>query len=199
MFEKKDDQMNAPTLCPLCGEGQVTSHKEEVEQNYGDHRGMVPLYFRNCSHCGSDFSGPEESQLNKRAMMAFRKRVEGLLSGTRVAAVREKYKLTQAQAARLFGGGPVAFSKYENDDVAQSSAMDTLLRLIDANESAFWTLVDQKGMRAEFVRTTAQPAQRQQTSYVLQPLSYAQGSSPLYEPKEFRQVKESRSNGGASK
>jgi HTH-type transcriptional regulator/antitoxin MqsA len=199
MFDKKDDQMNASALCPLCGDGQVTSHRDEVEQNYGGHRGMVPLYFRNCSHCGSDFSGPEESQLNKRAMMAFRKRVDGVLSGARVVAVREKYKLTQAQAARLLGGGPVAFSKYENDDVAQSGAMDTLLRLIDANESAFWTLVDQKGMRAEFVRTTAQPAQRQQTSYMLQPLSGAQGSSPVYQPKEFRQVRDVQSNGGTRK
>jgi HTH-type transcriptional regulator/antitoxin MqsA len=199
MFDKKDNHMNATTMCPLCGEGQVTSRWEEVEQNYGGHRGMVPLYFRNCSHCGSDFSGPEESQLNKRAMMAFRKRVDGLMSGARVAAVREKHKLTQAQAARLLGGGPVAFSKYENDDVAQSAAMDTLLRLIDASESAFWTLVDQKGMRAEFVRTTAQPAQRHQTSYLLQPLTDTQGSSPLYQPKEFRQVKDVQSNRGTRK
>ena len=143
--------MNASTLCPLCGEGQVTGHHEDVAQKYGGHESMVPMYFRSCSHCGSDFAGAEESLLNKRAMMGFRKRVDGLLSGSRVAAVREKYKLTQAQAARLLGGGPVAFSKYENDDVAQSSAMDTLLRLIDVNESAFWTLVDQKGMRSEFV------------------------------------------------
>jgi HTH-type transcriptional regulator/antitoxin MqsA len=199
MFDKKDDQMNAPTLCPLCGEGQVTSHQEEVEQTYGGHRCMVPLHFRTCSHCGSDFAGPDESLLNKRAMMAFRKRVDGLLSGARVAAIREKYQLTQAQAARLLGGGPVAFSKYENNDVAQSGAMDTLLRLVDANESAFWTLVDQKGMRAEFVRTTALPAQRQQTSYTLQPLANAQGSSPLYQPKEFRQVKDVQSNGGTRK
>jgi HTH-type transcriptional regulator/antitoxin MqsA len=70
------------------------------------------MYFRNCSHCGSDYAGAEESQLNKRAMLAFRKRVDGLLSGPRVAEVRGKYMLTQAQAARLLGGGPVAFSKY---------------------------------------------------------------------------------------
>lgn len=199
MFDKKDDKMNATTLCPVCGEGQVTNRREEVEQSYSGHQGMVPLYFRSCSNCGSDFSGHEESQLNKRAMMAFRKRVEGLLSGTRVAAIREKYKLTQAQAARLLGGGPVAFSKYENDDVAQSGAMDTLLRLIEANESAFWTLVDQKAMRAEFVRTTSQPVQRQQLSYQLQPLADAREPSAEYQPKPFRRVKEAHSTGGVRK
>jgi HTH-type transcriptional regulator/antitoxin MqsA len=191
--------MNAPTLCPICGEGQVTSHCEEAEQRYGRHQGMVPLYFRSCSHCGSDFSGKEESLLNKRAMMAFRKRVDGLLPGSRVAAIREKYKLTQAQAARLLGGGPVAFSKYENDDVAQSEAMDTLLRLIDANDSAFWTLVDQKGMRAEFVRTTTQPTQRQVGSFTLHHWPDVQGPSPIYQPKAFRRIKDAQSKGGVRK
>jgi len=182
--------MNAPTLCPLCGEGQVTSHCEEVAQTYAGHEGMVPMYFRSCSHCGSDFAGTEESLLNKRAMMAFRKRVDGLLSGARVAAVRQKYSITQAQAARLFGGGPVAFSKYENDEVAQSAAMDTLLRLVETNESAFWTLVDQKAMRDAFVRTTVQPALHVQTSFSLQSVSGAGGSSARYEPKEFRRMKD---------
>lgn len=181
--------MNTSTPCPLCGEGQVTSQCEAMAQSHGGYEGMVPMYFRNCSHCGSDFAGAQESLLNKRAMMAFRKRVDGLLSGPGVAKVRGKYKLTQAQAAQLLGGGPVAFSKYENDDVAQSSAMDTLLRLVEANESAFWTLVDQKGMRAEFVRTTVQPTQHLQASYPMRTLATAEGPSPLYAPKEFRCVK----------
>jgi HTH-type transcriptional regulator/antitoxin MqsA len=45
----------------------------------------------------------------------------------------------------------VAFSKYENDDVAHSEAMDTLLRLVRRSEAAFWELVDEKGMAAELV------------------------------------------------
>lgn len=53
--------------CPLCGKGSVTSRREDVEQS---DRGAVTLHFLNCSHCGSDFSGHEESQLNKRAMEA---------------------------------------------------------------------------------------------------------------------------------
>lgn len=190
--------MNTPTLCPLCGEGEVTSHIAESEQSFDGHTGMVPMHFRSCSHCGSDFAGVTESLLNKRAMMAFRKRVEGLLSGARVVQVRAKYKLTQAQAARLLGGGQVAFSKYENDDVAQSTAMDSLLRLIEANESAFWTLVDQKGMRAEFVRTIAQPTQRLQASYEIRSTMASEGPSPQYRPKEFRSVRQSDSATGVT-
>jgi HTH-type transcriptional regulator / antitoxin MqsA len=62
--------------------------------------------------------------------------------------------MTQGQAARLFGGGPVAFSKYENDDVAQSESMDNLLRLVRRSADAFWQLVQEKGMAAEFTKQT---------------------------------------------
>jgi HTH-type transcriptional regulator/antitoxin MqsA len=58
--------------------------------------------------------------------------------------------MTQGQAAKLFGGGPVAFTKYENDDVMQSEAMDTLLRLVRRSQVAFKALVEEKSMQAEF-------------------------------------------------
>jgi HTH-type transcriptional regulator/antitoxin MqsA len=186
MFDRKEYAMTAQELCPLCGEGHVTSRSEEVEQSYGGHRSSVPMYFRSCDHCGSDFAGAAESGLNKRAMMGLRKRVDGLLPAANIVAIRAKYRITQAQAAKLFGGGPVAFSKYENDDVAQSSAMDTLLRLVEANESAFWTLIEQKGMKAEFTRTEARPAMSSQASYRIQRQAPDAGPSPVYQPKEFR-------------
>ena len=62
-------------------------------------------------------------------MIEFRKKVDGLLTGSQVRSIRKSLGLNQAEAARVFGGGPVAFSKYENDDVTQSEAMDKLLRL----------------------------------------------------------------------
>lgn len=81
-------------------------------------------------------------------MLAFRKSVDGLLTSTDILALRKRYGLTQTQAAQLFGGGPVAFSKYENDDVAHSEAMDSLLRLVRRSEVAYWELVAEKGMTA---------------------------------------------------
>ena len=62
-------------------------------------------------------------------MVEFRKKVDGLLTGSEVRTIRKNLQLSQAEAARLFGGGPVAFSKYESDDIAQSEAMDKLLRV----------------------------------------------------------------------
>lgn len=141
--------MNSKELCPICGEGHVTDHVDQVESEYKGQKAMVALHYQLCDACHSDFAGAKQSRLNKRSVMAFRRSVDGLLTGSEICALRDKYKLTQAQAAKLFGGGPVAFSKYENDDVAQSEAMDTLLRLVLHSEAAFWALVDQKGMSAE--------------------------------------------------
>lgn len=141
--------MNTKELCPICGEGHVTSCVDQVEHEYKGQKAMLPLHYQVCDVCTSDFAGLEESRLNKRAVLAFRKSVDGLLTGAEIRALRDKYKLTQGQAAKLFGGGPVAFSKYENDDVAHSEAMNNLLLLVRRSEAAFWELVDEKGMTAE--------------------------------------------------
>lgn len=141
--------MDTKELCPICGEGHVTNHVDQVESEYKGQKKLLPLHYQLCDACHSDFAGAAESKLNKRAVMAFRKSVDGLLTGAEITALRAKYQLTQAQAAKLFGGGPVAFSKYENDDVAQSEAMDALLRLVRRSEVAFWELVDERGMAAE--------------------------------------------------
>jgi putative zinc finger/helix-turn-helix YgiT family protein len=79
--------------------------------------------------CGSDQASAIQSRLNKRAFTAFKKRVDGLLEGYEIASLRAAMNLTQTKAAEIFGGGPVAFSKYENDDIMQSESMDTLIRL----------------------------------------------------------------------
>jgi HTH-type transcriptional regulator/antitoxin MqsA len=136
-------------LCPICGAGQV---KAQVESQYLEYKGqtsLLPLHFANCDHCHSDFAGSSESKRNKRVAIAFHKSVDGLLTGAEICAIRSHYKITQNQAARLFGGGPVAFSKYENEDVAQSEAMDNLLRLVRRSKDAFWCLVEEKEMQAE--------------------------------------------------
>ena len=141
--------MNTSELCSICGEGHVTNHVDQLESEYRGKTALVPMHYKTCNVCGCDFAGGDESRLNKRAMLAFRKSVDGLLTGAEICALRERYEINQKQASRLFGGGPVAFSKYENDDVAHSESIDKLLRLVLKSEYAFWSLVEQAGMTAE--------------------------------------------------
>jgi HTH-type transcriptional regulator/antitoxin MqsA len=50
-----------------------------------------------------------------------------VLSPLVIRAIREVCGLSQQEAARVFGGGPKAFEKYESGEVVPSSAMTRLL------------------------------------------------------------------------
>lgn len=134
--------------CPICGEGRLHDQVVQEMSEYREHTGQTPLYFSVCDTCGSEQANADQVRANKRAMIAFKKQVDGLLTGAEVRAVRERLGLSQAEAARIFGGGPVAFSKYENDDVMQSEAMDKLLRLASAVPEAFARLKGGAGLES---------------------------------------------------
>ena len=58
--------MHAPEPCPICGEGHVTVQVQMVESDYKGHKAALPLHFRLCDTCTSDFAGAAESKLNKQ-------------------------------------------------------------------------------------------------------------------------------------
>ncbi|MGU9958233.1 MAG: type II toxin-antitoxin system MqsA family antitoxin [Arenicellales bacterium WSBS_2016_MAG_OTU3] len=115
--------------CPICEEGVLTHHNDVEEQEYRGQTRSIAFVYSECSACGSEQANAAQARANKRAMLAFKKEVDGLLTGQEIKALRKRYHLTQAQADSIFGGGPVAFSKYESDDVMQSEPMDNLLRV----------------------------------------------------------------------
>ena len=53
-----------------------------------------------------------------------------------IRALRKQLGLTQAEAGELLGGGPRAFSKYENGTVKPAASVINLLRLLERNPSA---------------------------------------------------------------
>lgn len=124
-------------VCPICEEGVLTIREGCNENEYKGVNGSVRFFYEECNVCGSEQADASLSLKNKRFMIAFRKQVDGLLTGAEVRALRERLKLKQSEAALVFGGGPTAFSKYESDDVTQSAAMDKLLRVADALPEAF--------------------------------------------------------------
>lgn len=178
--------MENKALCEICGEGHVTAQTRSVETDYKGTKALLPMHYQQCDTCTSDYAGMAESKLNKRIVMAFRKQVDGLLPGEEITALRKQYKLTQAQAAKLFGGGPVAFSKYENDDVAQSEAMDTLLRLVRRSPAAFWALVEEKGLQAEMAKPQAPLRSMTKVVSITAVRAEVGSPDPRYDSHEFR-------------
>ena len=72
--------MNDKTLCPLCGEGHLIPGIEEMVTQYAGNQGTVMLRFAECDACGSEMTGDADSRANKRAVLAFRKSVDGLIN-----------------------------------------------------------------------------------------------------------------------
>ncbi|MCP4701744.1 MAG: type II toxin-antitoxin system MqsA family antitoxin [Gammaproteobacteria bacterium] len=163
--------MRDKKLCPVCGEGNLSMRQTKTEVEYCGKQAILPILFVECDACGSEIAGYEESRANKRTVLRFRKQVSGLLSGEEICAIRKQYNLTQILAAKLLGGDPAAFSKYENDDVVHSEAMDNLLRLVRRSEEAFRELAAEKQM-TEFL-----PPRPKQTTYcpTLKPIRIVAG------------------------
>jgi HTH-type transcriptional regulator/antitoxin MqsA len=135
MSVKSTTANTASLLCPACGEGTLSLKIESHTVEHAGQRGEVPLRISTCNACGSELATAEDALANKRAMIAFQKQAEGLLTGEAVRQWRKQYGLSQQQAAVLLGGGKVGFSRYENDDIIQSTAMDNLLRLCQQDPS----------------------------------------------------------------
>lgn len=114
-------------ICPACEEGRLQAEISTVQQLVG--KVSVEVLHRShwCDACGLDIATTEDLKLNARAMRAAERASLGKLTGSEIASIRKQLRITQEAAGRLFGGGPVAFCKYENDELAPSDAMDNLL------------------------------------------------------------------------
>nr|WP_315406230.1 type II toxin-antitoxin system MqsA family antitoxin [uncultured Pseudomonas sp.] len=133
-------------LCPLCGEGSVHESTFTEPYEYKGRTVNISLHCKECDVCGSEFSDSSVSKRNQRVINATKKKIDHLLDSNAVAMLRKKWSITQAEAGRIFGGGPVAFSKYESDDVVQSEAMDKLMKVADAVPEAKDWLFQQAGV-----------------------------------------------------
>ena len=142
-----DNTTETGRTCPACGEGILQPKTEQQTVEYHGQSGELVLRFAVCDTCGVELTNAEDARHNKRAMNAFKKRVDGLLTGDEIREFRERFNLTQKLAAQLIGGGEVAFSRYESDDVVQSAAMDTALRLCISSPYNLLTLAQSKDIQ----------------------------------------------------
>jgi len=119
------------SICPVCEEGSLTkvAFAGDFKHN-GRTIHVEDLECYHCDSCGADPVFEDQIRRNHLKVADAKRREDGLLTGAEIRATREKLKLTQSEAAELFGGGANAFSKYERGDVLQSQAMDRLIRLV---------------------------------------------------------------------
>ena len=117
------------TNCKLCKSEDVSGFVEVEDISYKVNDLQVSIAYSVCNNCDREFVSKPQIIQNEFALRAVKKTFDGLLSSEEIVRAREELSLTQEQAARVFGGGRNAFSKYERGDVSQSVAMDKLIRI----------------------------------------------------------------------
>ncbi len=161
------------TFCPICDEGHLIENTHELAADLEGYSYVIPgLLHSLCNHCGEYITTPDQSRHNKRVIIAARDQAVAArdraqrLTPAEILQIRKVLGLTQVQAARVFGGGPNAFGKYENGEVGPSEGMEKLLRLADnVPEAATWLL-----RRAGLPAPSHVPCSRENECAVLQRL-----------------------------
>ena len=115
--------------CAECGclEFDIRMEADEFKRN--GHAYTVNIEYSICRQCGEEIIFPEQIKRNDCLIRDAWRKIDGLLTASEIVELRNKLGLTQQEAAKIFGGGINAFSKYERSEVIQSVAMDKLMRL----------------------------------------------------------------------
>jgi HTH-type transcriptional regulator / antitoxin MqsA len=122
---------SSTTTCPICGADTLTAERYDGDVNHnGQSLTIRGLERSRCSTCGADPVMTDQIRRNQLVIADAKRRRDGLLTGDQIRNGRNILGLSQPEAARIFGGGENAFSKYERGEVIQSVPMDRLFRLL---------------------------------------------------------------------
>jgi HTH-type transcriptional regulator/antitoxin MqsA len=124
-------------ICNLCHSSNVSILTAKDSFTYKGQKLEFEVEYSVCKACGREFIDTQQIQKNDVSILNAKKFADGLLSSEEIQEIRNNLGLTQEMASKVFGGGENAFSKYENGKVAQSAAMDRLLRLASEFPSVF--------------------------------------------------------------
>lgn len=114
--------------CAKCGSSNFDIHVESDDFLRNGQSFYVDVEHSVCHQCGDMVIFSEQIKRNDCVLRDAWRKIDGLLTAQEIVALRNKLGLTQQDAAKVFGGGTNAFSKYERSEVIQSVAMDKLMR-----------------------------------------------------------------------
>ena len=127
--------------CPTCAIGNLVLDTRNRRYTYkGKSTTIRRVTGRYCDkpECQEVVMEMGESIRTTQEMLAFNKKVNAMLTPIDLLAnVRQRFKLTQQQAAKVFGGGANAFSRYESGKTKPPVALVKLFRILDKHPDLF--------------------------------------------------------------
>jgi HTH-type transcriptional regulator/antitoxin MqsA len=118
--------------CPECNTDMVRDTRD-IKYTYKGETTTIPDVTADfCSACDEHVSDAAQSRRTMSMMLEFNKQVNASIVDPQfIEKVRKKLALDQGEAARLFGGGVNAFSRYEHGKTKPPLALVTLFKLLD--------------------------------------------------------------------
>jgi putative zinc finger/helix-turn-helix YgiT family protein len=134
--------------CPMCGEGslQPRADRQYVFRYLRRLHTVAGLEHAVCDRCGTSSYLPGQLARNKTRIEQAQREVAGYIGPQDILALRERYGLSQKLAARIFGGGVRAFSKWERGEVRPAEPTAKLMHLALADPGAMRSLVKLAGL-----------------------------------------------------
>lgn len=126
----------------------IPAHDLQFKFRYGQHKHIVEgLSHAICDRCGTSGYLPGQLAENNNRIKAFQKALVKIMGPSDILELRAKYSLSQAQAAKIFGGGANAFSKWERGEVIPNESTAKLLKLALESEAAMESLAKDAGVK----------------------------------------------------
>jgi len=119
--------------CLICG-GALSRDTRTVTTSYKGHSQTYEQPGQYCNTCGEAFLQAADLNSTLAIRKDFNRSVDSLLTSKEIKEVRSQLGLSQRRAGEIFGGGLMAFSKYERGLASQSRSTDILLRLLAAGK-----------------------------------------------------------------
>lgn len=116
--------------CPSCGTLMKEARGRLTVPINGEEVAVPSASHLKCPECGEIVLRFQEAKrLHEDGVEVYRRKF-GLLSADEIRALRERFRLSQADFARLLRLGANTVSRWESGRNVQSASMDMLLRLI---------------------------------------------------------------------
>lgn len=146
--------------CPRCRKGRLVPASRMREFAPRGKRVQVSLQTSRCEGCGQETTSAAQHRANLEALAERKTHYDGLMLGEEILALRARYGLTQQAAAKVFGKGKIAFSRYENERTYPDDSTTLLLRgALEKPEFMRW-LADQAGVALPMWKERCEDEQR---------------------------------------
>jgi len=128
--------------CPLCGEAAQEHKIKEMTYKYKQVEFVIEQPAQWCDACGEGVIDAKDNHAVVHLIQEEKARIDGLLTPHEIKNVRKQLKLTQKQAANIFGGGINAFSRYERGKLPVPRALSQLLIVLRNHPNQLNEIID---------------------------------------------------------